>query len=314
MSLTSQFHDAVDNYLMINGQRLPLDELITVDITSQRLINEQRAAFKSNKPFEHLVVDGLFNEKLLWLIEEEFPEQPARYLNNVSGPYESTYRSKTAADFGPATQTYFYLINSHRFVRYISAITGIPDLITDHTLLGGGLHETRAGGWFAIHRDFNLHNKTMLANTLVFLTYLNRGWKPEYNGALELWDAEGNKKVTHVEPIFGRSILFRHSEHSFHGHPTPLTPPPGRTRRSLGAYYYVNDLAGLRKQDWKSSTFLAEQRNRKLSPLMQARSKFAELRTMSALGALKYVARGVMPPAVWWAAKALRDAIRQPSA
>ena len=45
---------------------------------------------------------------------------------------------------------------------------------------------------------------SMLTNTLVFITYLNRDWRPEYGGALELWDGKRNQKVTEVAPVFGR--------------------------------------------------------------------------------------------------------------
>src|SRR5262249_31002155 len=160
------------------------------------------------------------NEQLLSAVEEEFPARD--HWRHVSGRHESTFRSKRPTDLGPAAQIYFNLVNSNAFVSYLSNISGIPDLITDHTLLGGGLHETRQEGRFAVHRDFNLHHETMLANTLVFLTYLNRDWRPEYGGTLELWDHERMEKAVEIAPVFGRSVLFRHSNRSFHGHPAPL--------------------------------------------------------------------------------------------
>ena len=107
-----------------------------------------------------------------------------------------------------------------------------------------------------MHRDFNFHHETMLTKALVLLTYLNRDWKPEYCGALELWDGERNQRIKKVEPVFGRSILFRHSDRSFHGHPTPLAPPPGRTRRWLASYYYMNDQAKYAVSPGKARSFL----------------------------------------------------------
>ena len=296
--------------VIVRGQGLHLDELLALDVTSPELIAVQRAAFRDAKPFEHIVIDGLFDGHLLSLIEEEFPPPNAQRWRNVTGPYESTYRSNSAANLGPAAQIYFNLINSNLFVRYLSTITGIPDLITDHTLLGGGLHESRAGNWFAVHRDFNFHHRTMLANTLVFLTYLNRDWKPDYSGALELWDCELNQKITEVEPVFGRSILFRHSDRSFHGHPAPLRPPPGQSRRSLGAYYYVNDLAKHRRLSWRSSLFLDELSDSNRSSWTRARNKFAQLRARDALGNIKYLARGMTPPLLWSAARSVYNAVR----
>jgi Rps23 Pro-64 3,4-dihydroxylase Tpa1-like proline 4-hydroxylase len=293
------------NHVKIRGRRLNLGELFACDLTSPNHIAEQRVAFCSNKPFEHIVIDGLFNEQLLSLIEEEFPATAASGWRHVSGRFESTYRSKSDADLGPAAQIYFNLVNSTSFVGYLSAITGIPDLITDHTLLGGGLHESRAGGRFAVHRDFNYHPKTMLANTLVLITYLNRNWRPEYGGALELWDGKLDQKVIEIAPVFGRSILFRNSDRSFHGHPTPLTPPPGRSRRSVCSYYYLNDLADYRRLNSRSSLFLDELR--KQSSWMQAQHKLAEFHAMGVMNRVKCIARGLTPPLFWWGCQALSD-------
>jgi Rps23 Pro-64 3,4-dihydroxylase Tpa1-like proline 4-hydroxylase len=300
--------DVLD-HVMIRGRLLKLDELFACDITSSELIASHREAFESGKPFEHIVLDGLFNPQLLSLIEEEFPASDASHWRKIRGRYETIYRSASGAELGPAAQIYFNLINSNAFVSYLSAITGIPDLIVDHSLFGGGLHETRAGGMFAVHLDFNYHRETMLANKLVFLTYLNRDWKPEYGGALELWDAERTQKVTEVMPLFGRSVLFRHSNQSFHGHPAALTPPPGRSRRSLGSYYYVNDLAKYHQFDRRSSLYLNELK--KEPSLSQALQRMvAELRPMGFGAKLKYCAYGMTPPVLWAAAKVLRNSMR----
>ncbi len=57
---------------------------------------------------------------------------------------------------------------------------------------------------------------------MVFITYLNKAWQPEWHGALELWDAESKACVKKVEPEFGRSVLMCNGHRNFHGHPTPL--------------------------------------------------------------------------------------------
>jgi hypothetical protein len=35
-------------------------------------------------------------------------------------------------------------------------------------------------------------------------------------------------------------VIFSTTDQSFHGHPTPLTCPPGRSRNCLSLYYYTN--------------------------------------------------------------------------
>ena len=63
-----------------------------------------------------------------------------------------------------------------------------PYLLPDPKLFGGGLHESRTGATFAVHRDFNRHRHLGLKNEMVFITYLNKGWDPDWGSGLELWD------------------------------------------------------------------------------------------------------------------------------
>ena len=128
-------------------------------------------------------------------------------------------------------------------------------LLPDPHLHGGGLHEAREGGRFQIHRDFDRHPRTGLCNEMVLLTYLNRQWDPAWQGALELWDAASSRCVKTIQPEFGRTLLLPNSPISFHGHEAPLTPPAGRTRRSLGSYYYSNRFP-LAEQGHRPTIFL----------------------------------------------------------
>lgn len=229
------------DYVCIRGVRLELDKLIDATLLEQSAIETLRERFLNAQPFEHLVIDDLFNPKLLELIEADFDLlNESRWKLSIDGEHEKTHRSLPGSKLGPASELYFGLINSGWFLNVVSTISGIDNLIADTTLEGGGLHETRNGGMFAIHTDFNKHIHTMLDNELVLITYLNKDWDPTYGGGLELWSAETKSRVFEIQPIFGRSVLLRHSARSFHGHPHPLTAPQGRTRRSVAAYYYTN--------------------------------------------------------------------------
>jgi Rps23 Pro-64 3,4-dihydroxylase Tpa1-like proline 4-hydroxylase len=137
-----------------------------------------------------------FNPLLLELVLEEFDLYATRDWRNENSKYETTRRSLMGAQFGPASQLYFGIVNSGWFATLLSQVTGVEDLIPDVTLYGGGLHETRNGGKFGIHRDFDRQRRTGLRNEMVFITYLNKGWKPEWRGALELWDKKSIACVT----------------------------------------------------------------------------------------------------------------------
>jgi len=68
------------------------------------------------------------------------------------------------------------------------------------------------------------------------LVYLNASWGPENGGELQLWDDDG-PAVT-VVPEFNRTVVFRTSGSSWHGHPKPVH---GRPRRSVAAYFYAEE-------------------------------------------------------------------------
>ena len=96
------------------------------------------------------------------------------------------------------------------------------------------------GGRLGIHADFNRHPRFDLDRRLNLLVYLNKDWREEYGGHLELW----NRGMTHCEvkilPVFNRVVLFSTTDFTYHGHPDPLACPEGMTRKSLALYYYTN--------------------------------------------------------------------------
>ena len=43
-----------------------------------------------------------------------------------------------------------------------------------------------------------------------------------------------------ILPVFNRTVVFSTTDFSYHGHPTPLACPEGRSRKSVSFYYYTN--------------------------------------------------------------------------
>ena len=145
------------------------------------------------------------------------------------------------------------------FVEFLMLQTHIPGLVADPMLNGGGAHEIRTGGFLFTHIDFTSHpadygdpgflgTGRRLQRRLNVILYLNKDWKAEYGGYLELWSSKRvgylqyEKGTEHVEyaPIFNRMVIFPTNARSFHGHPYPLNTPPGVTRKSIAAYYYTD--------------------------------------------------------------------------
>lgn len=229
-----------DNFVSVHGVRLGVDDLFNPELLTDDSIAALRERFEKAQPFKHLVIDGLFSPRLLECIHEEFDDVQGADWQRYDTRNERKMGTKPNSRLGPAAQLYFDTIYSKRFVDFFHRVSGVEALITDPMLYNGGMHKIPTGGKFAIHVDFNKHPVTKLDNRLVFITYLNKDWKKEYGGALQLWNATKDQCVAEVLPVFGRSILMYHSSVSFHGHPDPINAPEGRSRRSVAAYFYSN--------------------------------------------------------------------------
>lgn len=199
-----------------------------------------RAQYSAAQPFPHVALDGLFDSETLDDVLREFPSREAMKWREFDTPlekklgyyHETSSISKTVRDF-------LNDMNSFEMLLWLEAVTGIEGLIPDPYFGGGGLHQIEAGGFLKVHADFNVHPKLKLDRRLNMLIYLNKDWRDEYGGHLELWDREGKNVHTTFLPLFNRTVIFSTTDTSFHGHPHPLTPPPGRSRKSISLYYYT---------------------------------------------------------------------------
>jgi len=278
--------------LTIRGKTMPLDALVDPCIDDPQYRQRLKQQFKQARPFPHLRLQDLFHPQLLELVREEFDLFPSRGWRNFSSDQEQTFRSRPDAGLGPASRIYFNLVNSHAFVEFLGDISGMPHLIVDRTLFGGGLHESRSGGKFGIHRDFDRHAETGLRNEMVFLTYLNPGWNPDWGGALELWDAATQRAEANVLPELGVSLLMPNRHDSYHGHPEPMQLPDGVRRRSLASYYYSNAHRHEHRAAARTTAFLHQSRGHAM--------RSSALR----------IARQWTPPALWDLMRRARNGVR----
>lgn len=276
-------HGAQRDHVFIRGRRLVLRDVINRDLLNEANISKLSASLLNASPFQHLVIDGLFNPVLLELVHEEFDVYAFAKLSEFENKREKTFRSQSVS-FGPATDLYFGIVNAPWFVESLSKIVGVKGLAADSSLYGGGLHESRQGGAFAIHRDFDRHPRTGLHNEMVLLTYLNKNWQSAWGGNLELWDSAASVCAKVVEPLFGRTLILRHGPNSYHGHPLPMQLPADRTRRSVGSYYYSSRLGD------------ADQWHQNTSFLMNDR-----------MDRIKLIAKGLTPPLLWRTMKRFAD-------
>ena len=198
-----------------------------------------RGAYQSAKPFPHAVIDGLFDDDVLDRVLRDFPAPDAMQWARFDNPREKKLGFfYETSKISPSIREFLDAMNSFETLLFLEALTGIEGLIPDPYFGGGGLHQIEAGGFLKIHADFNVHPKLKLDRRLNMLIYLNKGWQDAYGGHLELWDCDMKACRTRVLPAFNRTVVFSTTDTSFHGHPHPLTAPPGATRKSVSLYYY----------------------------------------------------------------------------
>jgi hypothetical protein len=278
--LQARFQPPTD-FISIRGVRLPRAELVDRSLFAPDQRERLHQKLLAASPFPHLVLENIFHPTLLELVAEEFDMLPSDDWADIKTEYESTRRSVLGVALGPASQLYFDIIHSGWFIDWLSSLSGVDYLLPDPKLFGGGLHESRTGATFAVHRDFNRHRHLGLKNEMAFITYLNKGWDPAWGSGLELWDKKQDRCVITVQPEFGRTILLPRGPASYHGHTMPLQAPDGRPRRSVAAYYYTSPLAGKQHGDESASVFMKTRR----------------------VDRAKALARMLTPPVVWLLAR-----------
>jgi len=209
----------------------------------QDLVHRYETAF----PYPHLIVENIFPAAVLEDVVREFDiDGPITWRSFQSGLQQKRGTTPNT-DLPPAAQEYFNLLYSGPFLRFLSRLTGIADLIPDPALYGGGMHEVSEGGRFEIHIDFQRHPQTNLHNRLAVITYLNRDWHLDDGGSLELWSVDPPACGARVIPTFGRTIIMEQSQRAAHGHPALIRP--GLRRRALIAYFYTNSPSALETAD-----------------------------------------------------------------
>ncbi len=132
------------------------------------------------------------------------------------------------------------LLASREFISRVETMMGVPHLIADPDLNGGGIHETNAGGHLDVHVDFNYITEKQWHRRINILIYFNKDWKEEYGGYLDIWDKEVKQRCGYFAPQFNRAVGFATGTHSWHG-VMPVTCPPDNMRRSFAVYYYTKE-------------------------------------------------------------------------
>lgn len=209
---------------------------------------ELTARYNAADPFPSITIDNFLPEALADKFLRHFgPRQESDLTKSFDRDQERFKSSYHPDTLDPTARGIFYAFNSRPFIGIMENITGLKGLIPDPYFLGAGFHEIKNGGHLSIHADFNHHKIMNLERRINVLIYLNKDWRPDYGGQLELWNTEMTRQAASIVPLFNRCVIFNTSSTSMHGNPQPVAHPDDVSRKSIALYYYTATWSDLRK-------------------------------------------------------------------
>jgi hypothetical protein len=205
-----------------------------------------RDAFQHAKPFRHVMIDNFLDATTAEALLADFPRFDERKAINEHGTVGGKAVVESISGISTSYGEFYAYINSPRFLNAMSELTGIPELIADETLFGGGTHENLDGQALDVHVDFNFDERRMLHRRVNLLIYLNKEWDARWGGAIDLhtnpWYPEADE-VRSFLPLFNRAVIFETNEYSWHGFKRIELPEDRKhlSRKSFSIYLYTRD-------------------------------------------------------------------------
>lgn len=202
-----------------------------------------RQQYQSASPFPYFTIDNFLLPEFAAEVVAAYPsyEQARTMGREFSAVNERLKVQITDSSLFPQpVRRLSEALASPAFLSALEQVTGIPRLLADEQLAGGGMHLTGPGGRLDVHVDFNYVPDRQLHRRLNILFYLNPDWPTAWGGEIELWDADVRNRVRSYTPAMNRCLVFETSETSYHG-VSPNICPPGHVRRSFAAYYYTRE-------------------------------------------------------------------------
>jgi len=198
--------------------------------------------YRRNYPCPHILLKDFLDPQAALAMAQQFPSPATDAWTQYKHANENKLGMPKRELFPPVIGAVVDELNSPEFVAWVSQLTGIPDLLADPMLEGGGLHQSGRGGYLNVHTDFSIHHfHTHWHRRVNLILYLNPGWKKEWGGSLELWEKGMSRCAAKYQPLLNHALIFTTDERSLHGFPDPLTCPERESRKSIALYYYTVD-------------------------------------------------------------------------
>jgi Rps23 Pro-64 3,4-dihydroxylase Tpa1-like proline 4-hydroxylase len=202
-----------------------------------------RDSYAAARPFPYIKIENFLEPKEVELIAASFPSFEDALENGQT--FKTVNERKkiqiTKSELFPAPIANLNeALAAPEFLRDLSYITGIPNILADSELNGGGIHLTGPGGRLDVHVDFNYIEDRKLHRRVNLLLYLNPIWHESWGGQIQLWDREVRRCEAAFAPAFNRCVIFETSQISYHG-VTPITESAPTPRQSFATYYYTKE-------------------------------------------------------------------------
>lgn len=202
-----------------------------------------RAQFRSAQPFPFIAIEEFLEPEFAQACAAAVPtfEESRKLGREFSAVNEKRKVQITDSKLFPDPIAKLHeTLCSKEWLDDLAYITGIPNLLADAELTGGGIHVTGPRGRLDVHVDFNYVEERDMHRRLNILVYLNPVWEEKWGGAVELWDTDVTRCEHAFTPLLNRCVIFETSNISFHG-VSPVTCPDDMARKSFAAYYYTKE-------------------------------------------------------------------------
>jgi len=219
-----------------------LSRVQIADLMLKRLEGEEARAhreFRLEGRIPSFTVEDLLPAEHARALYEAFP--PAERLVLKRTPGQLKYVGYQMDAYEALLEEAIYAFQDPRVVRAIGSMTGIADLLPDDKLYAGGISVMTRGQYLNPHLDNSHDVNRQNYRVLNLLYYVTPGWRDDFGGHLELWDAGPRKPQRTVHSRFNRLVVMQTDERSWHSVSRVLHE--GR-RCCLSNYYFSPHPAG----------------------------------------------------------------------
>lgn len=224
-----------------------LNKIVNPKYTDDKKIEELNNLFTNAPHCKHIILDDFFTEETADLLYENFPAFDS--LNVIRKSLNENKREDyNFEEWHPVFQQVRETLASKEWGEIISRITGIDGLFTNFDSLGQGVHQGAKGSYLDVHIDVNVNVEKKIWRRVNLLIYLNKHWKAEYGGDIELWDVEMKNCVVKYPCFMNKALIFVTDKNSPHGY-SKINVPEGESRKSYYAYFYTPLEDGVKYED-----------------------------------------------------------------